>query len=73
MKIAMISVSKGLLDDFPRACLILQIHDELLVEAPHEMAEELRLAIVKEMETAVELLVPLKVNAGIGRNWEDAH
>jgi DNA polymerase I len=73
MKIAMISVSKRLRDDFPFARLILQIHDELLVEAPREDAEELRLAIVKEMETAVDLLVPLKVNAGVGRNWEDAH
>ena len=57
------------------AKLILQIHDELLVEAPdHGTAQNAQLieAIKDAMESVITLSVPLKVDAGSGRNWQEA-
>ena len=53
--------------------LLLQVHDELLFECPKEDAEELGLEIKRIMESVAELKVPLKVNVGVGLNWDDAH
>lgn len=53
--------------------LLLQVHDELLFEVPHEEAESLRDRMKAVMESVVKLRVPLKVNGAIGKNWELAH
>lgn len=68
VKLAMIRVHESL--PIP---LLLQVHDELLFECPAEDAEEMSEDIKKIMENVHQLSVPLKVNVGIGPNWDDAH
>lgn len=68
MKIAMIKVHESL--PIP---LLLQVHDELLFECPEEDVEEMSAEIKQIMETIYKLNVPLKVNVGTGKNWDDAH
>lgn len=53
--------------------LTLQVHDELILEVPKDEAEAIIPAVKVAMETCVELLVPLKVNAAFGPNWDEAH
>lgn len=52
--------------------MLLQIHDELVFEAPAETAEDARAVIVDRMQRAMELDVPLVVDSGISRNWYEA-
>lgn len=68
VKLAMIQAQQSL--PIP---LLLQVHDELLFECPKEDAEEMAQEIKRIMEAVYELKVPLKVNVGIGDNWDDAH
>ena len=53
--------------------LLMQVHDELLFECPEEDAVEMGAEIKAIMESVAELSVPLKVNVGLGKNWDDAH
>ena len=53
--------------------MILQIHDELLFECPKNEIDEVAKMVKHEMELAVELSVPLKVEWDYGRSWYDAH
>jgi len=53
--------------------LILQIHDELLFECKSEFVQEATEIIRQEMEQVIELKVPLKVDVGVGGNWQEAH
>jgi DNA polymerase-1 len=55
----------------PLARMLLQIHDELVFEAPLEHAESARQLIVHHMETAMTLTVPLKVDSAIATNWSE--
>jgi DNA polymerase-1 len=75
IKLAMIKVDALLEREEPRARLVLQIHDELLIEAgdrgPEGNAALVKL-ITQTMEGVIQLAVPLKVDAGVGRNWEEA-
>ena len=73
IKIAMINVDKKLKESGLGARLLLQVHDELLVESPREHAEEVYKLLIEEMENAVKLSVPLKVEAEIGESWFDCH
>ncbi len=68
-------VKKAMIDVFAltEAKMILQVHDELLFEGPKELLESEKPLIIKTMESAMELKVPLKVNAAIGPNWDEAH
>ena len=52
--------------------MLLQIHDELVFEAPQEQAEPLRQFITKRMESAMDLRVPLVVESAISTRWIDA-
>lgn len=72
IKIAMIKVNDRIKQEGLRARLILQVHDELIVEAPQD--ESMRVAIIlqEEMENAVALSVPLTADAAIGKTWYDA-
>lgn len=70
IKLAMIQIHE-LLKDY-QARLLLQVHDELVFEVPPEEWEELSYRIEDAMETAVELSVPLKVEANAGANWMEA-
>ncbi|MGB7923595.1 MAG: DNA polymerase I [Pyrinomonadaceae bacterium] len=72
VKIAMLHVDEALKREGLRARMVMQVHDELLVEAPAEEAERVAEILRREMESAVELDVPLLVEVGIGDNWMDA-
>lgn len=75
VKKAMLDVSKALEEENTQAKLILQVHDELLVECPdNPQAIEKTISIIKEkMENAVKLNVPLKVSIEYGKNWGEFH
>ena len=73
IKIAMVRVYRRLKQEVPAARLILQVHDELIVETPAETAEQVRRLVQQEMETAATLCVPLLVEAKVGRTWGEAH
>jgi DNA polymerase-1 len=73
IKLAMIRVSNRLEEEFPRAAVLLQVHDELLLEAPADQADAVADLVKKEMERAYPLNVPLLAVAHIGDNWDEAH
>ena len=73
IKIAMINVDKKLRESGFDAKLILQVHDELLIESAADCAAAVLELLKKEMESAVALSVPLKVEANIGDNWLECH
>jgi DNA polymerase-1 len=73
IKRAMIGVAAWLEASKPRARLIMQVHDELVVEVPEGDAAEVGAAVVRIMEGAAELRVPLRVDHGLGANWDEAH
>ena len=72
IKIAMIRVENRLEEEKMQARLILQVHDELIVEAPKDEAEKAAKILTEEMQNAVSLAVPLTAEANIGRTWYDA-
>lgn len=73
IKIAMVNIHREMASAFPHARLLLQVHDELVFETPKDSAEELRDWVVEMMSNAYELSVALKVDAGIGKSWREAH
>ncbi len=73
IKIAMINLGEYLRSNKSEARLILQIHDELVIEAPEKEALNLKVALKGIMEKAYVLNVPLIAEVGIGKNWGDAH
>ena len=72
IKIAMIRVRDALRERFPEARLILQVHDELVVETPAGQAEAVAALVRGCMEQAMVLAVPMVADTGIGPNWYDA-
>lgn len=72
IKIAMIRVYRRLKQENMQAKLILQVHDELIVEAPAEEAEQAAKIVSEEMENACKMQVRLKSDANIGKTWYDA-
>ena len=70
IKIAMIRIDKALAGY--QSKLLLQVHDELVLEAPPEEVDSVRAMVRREMEGVCELLVPLVVDTGVGDNWRDA-
>lgn len=73
IKIAMIRVYRRLKEELPEAKLILQVHDELIVEAPEAQADKAAQILTEEMQGAVKLAVPLTADAKEGRSWYEAH
>lgn len=73
IKIAMINIDKKLRESGLGARLLLQVHDELLIECPRENAGAALELLRYEMENAVKMNVPLKVEAAIGENWLECH
>jgi DNA polymerase-1 len=73
IKRAMIELQRRLASSGLHAHLLLQVHDELVLECPASEIEAARALVVECMEHAVELAVPLKVDTGTGRNWLEAH
>ena len=72
IKIAMINVYKRLKKDLPQARLILQIHDELIIECDSADAAAASALLKEEMENAVKLAVPLTVDVHTGSSWFEA-
>lgn len=73
IKLAMIRVYKRLKRELPEARLILQVHDELIVEAPEASSQAALTILQEEMQNAVQLAVPLPVDAKCGRSWFETH
>lgn len=72
-KLAMLNIDKTIRERRMQARMLLQIHDELVFEAPNEEIEALRELVKEAMENAVELRVPLVVDIGTGASWAAAH
>ncbi|QEY34916.1 DNA polymerase I [Caproiciproducens galactitolivorans] len=72
IKIAMIRVENRLQKENMKSRLILQVHDELIVEAPQDEAEKAAKILTEEMQSAASLSVPLVAEAKIGRTWYEA-
>ena len=72
IKLAMIRVHSALQAQYPQAALLLQVHDELIVECPEEIASEVAAMISQEMEQVASLNVPLIAEAKWGKSWYDA-
>ena len=72
IKIAMIRIDTLLREQKLRTRMLLQVHDELLLESPAEEVDEVRGMVKREMEGVYKLDVPLLVDVGVGLNWRDA-
>jgi len=72
IKLAMIRVEKALTETFPEAKLLLQVHDELIVECPEEIAPQVAELISREMQNVAQLKVPLTAEAKYGKSWYEA-
>lgn len=73
VKLAMLAVDEALAKDFPTTRLLLQVHDELVLEVPETDVVDVERLVKTRMERAVKLAVPLVVDIGHGPNWADAH
>ena len=73
IKLAMIRVDRRLRAEGLKARLVLQVHDELIVECPEEEAETVKKLLTEEMEGVVSLAVPLTADAHVGKSWAEAH
>lgn len=69
IKLAMINVSNRLIKEGIDAKIILQVHDEILLEAKEDCAEKAERILVEEMENAADLSVPLKVDSNVAKSW----
>ncbi|API89100.1 DNA polymerase I [Marinilactibacillus sp. 15R] len=72
LKVAMIDMAKRIKDEGMEATMLLQVHDELIFEAPEEEIPVLEKLVKEVMENAVELSVPLKVESSWGKSWYEA-
>ncbi len=73
IKLAMIQVQQSLEQKQLRSRLVLQVHDELVLEVPEDEIETIRGLLPEKMETVAKLRVPLIVDVGVGDNWDEAH
>lgn len=73
IKLAMVHVWQRLRDEKLEARLLLQVHDELIVEAPESEVEEVKRVLREEMEQVVQYSVPLTTDVGTGKTWLEAH
>ena len=72
IKLAMIRVEQALNTHYPEAKLLLQVHDELIVESPEEIASQVAELISREMQNVAKLKVPLTAEAKYGKSWYEA-
>jgi len=73
IKLSMIKIFNDFNKKSMKTKLILQVHDELVFDAPLEEVDEAKKIIVENMENAYKLKVPLIVDIGVGKNWLEAH
>ncbi len=72
IKLAMIRVDRALKEHYPKARLLLQVHDELIVECPEEIASDVAALVSSQMQETASLAVPLLAEAKWGKSWYDA-
>ena len=72
IKLAMIHVEQALNDHYPEAKLLLQVHDELIVECPESIASQVAELISRQMQSVAQLNVPLTAEAKYGKSWYEA-
>ena len=72
MKLAMINVDKALVTAGVKSRILLQVHDELVLEVAKGELEQVKDIVIKEMTSASKLDVPLEVNVGVGKSWGEA-
>ena len=72
IKLAMIHVDSALAEHFPEAKLILQVHDELIIECPEEIAQNVAQLVSEQMQQVAQLSVPLLAEAKWGKSWYEA-
>ena len=73
IKLAMLGIDKWLTEKKLASRIILQVHDELVLEVPVPEIEEMTRAVDRLMGEVVKLKVPLRVDVGTGENWAEAH
>jgi len=73
IKLAMINVHNWLQESDLHSKIIMQVHDELVLEVPEPELEIVKQGLCERMQGAAELLVPLVVDVGVGDNWDEAH
>lgn len=73
IKIAMINISDDIKMKKMKTRMIMQVHDELVFEVPEDELDAAKKMVVDRMEHALDLAVPVKVDVGVGKNWEEAH
>ncbi|MBF0282389.1 MAG: DNA polymerase I [Zetaproteobacteria bacterium] len=73
IKVAMIQLHARLQEELPQAHIILQVHDELVVESPDHLLDQTTAIMREVMQQAVQLKVPLIADIGVGKNWFNAH
>ena len=73
IKRAMLQVDDWLTSSGSDARVIMQVHDELVLEVAEASAEHIAAEVAQLMEGAAELTVPLRVDCGLGANWDEAH
>ncbi|MDP6992726.1 MAG: DNA polymerase I [Woeseiaceae bacterium] len=73
IKRAMVTVQTWIEDSKAPATMIMQVHDELVFEVAEKSVDDVREDIIALMSAAADLAVPLKVDAGVGSNWDEAH
>jgi DNA polymerase I len=72
IKVAMVRIDRRLEEEKYQAAMLLQVHDELVFEAPPEETQKLAAMVKHEMEQVYPLDVPLVADIGVGENWRDA-
>jgi DNA polymerase-1 len=73
IKLAMIKIYKDLKEKDLKSKLILQVHDELLLEVHKDELDYVSEMVVKNMKDAIELDVPVEIDCGFGPSWYEAH
>ena len=73
IKLAMVNVANRLKKEKLEGRLILQVHDELIVECPEKEADTVAKLLAEEMENVIHLSVPLSVEVKTGHTWHEAH
>ena len=72
IKLAMVRIDAALEEGRHRSAMLLQVHDELVFEAPPGEVDQIRAMVKTEMESVRKLDVPMVVDVGVGNNWRDA-
>ena len=73
IKVAMVSVDAALREQGLKSKLIMQVHDELVLEVPRDELDIIKKLVPECMAGVAELAVPLAADVGVGENWEAAH